>query len=368
MPSLSMLLTERAILTSLTPPLPAVLAILDAHITSLQLHAAAPFAAPSRPMVGGGSPPSSPTSSAGGSPPAAGGAPLIRKRAKVSIPTARYPTTNFVGRLLGPRGLSLQSLERSTSTRIMIRGRGSVRKDREASVRGKPGWEHVFTDPLHVVIEVDVGAGGELEADRRLKSAKEAVELLLVPVAEERDALKRAQLRELAILNGSFRGGGGGAGGLHGAAGGVRVIEVNDGVGASTGGGGKLQPIGTKAPGGGAYGAPARAGLPHSPGSDCSSLTEEEGAGGGGGGGAEAEARLPPSLDLDSWDEVGVAAAGGGEEAPAGRRAAWGAVASPLTPMTPLAPAGGIWGARGGGAGGQLAATARPFCPAGGRC
>jgi len=366
MPSLSMLLTERAILTSLTPPLPAVLSILDAHITSLQLHAAAPFAAPSRPLGVGGSPPSSPTSSAGSSPAPAGSAPLIRKRAKVSIPTARYPTTNFVGRLLGPRGLSLQSLERSTSTRIMIRGRGSVRKDREASVRGKPGWEHVFTDPLHVVIEVDVGAGGELEADRRLKSAKEAVELLLVPVAEERDALKRAQLRELAILNGSFRGGGG-AGGLPGGAGGVRIIEVNDGVGASTGGGGKLQPIGTKAPGAGLIGGGLRPGVA-SPGSDCSSLTEEE----VGGCGAEAEARLPPSLDLDSWDDVGVAAAVA-EEASSARRgggAAWGAATplTPMTPMTPLAPAGGIWGARGGAAGGQLAATARPFCPAGARC
>lgn len=361
MPSLSSLLTERAILTSLSPPLPAVLSILDAHITSLQLHAAAPF--PSAAGMGcGGSPPTSPTSASSPSPGA--GAPLIRKRAKVSIPTARYPTTNFVGRLLGPRGLSLQSLERSTSTRIMIRGRGSVRKDREASVRGKPGWEHVFSDPLHVVIEVDVGAGGEVEADRRLKSAKEAVELLLVPVAEERDALKRAQLRELAILNGSFRGGGGGGGGLGGVAGGgVRVIEVNDGVGAATGGGGKLQPIGTKAPGGpcAANLSGMVAGVAASPGSDCSSLTEEEGGCGG-----EAEARLPPSLDLDSWDEMDAGAADeAGTPGASGRR--WG-----MSPMTPLAPVGGIWaprvgGAAGGSAGGQLAATARPFCPAGAR-
>lgn len=246
----------------------------------------------------------------------------------------------------------------------MIRGRGSVRKDREASVRGKPGWEHVFSDPLHVVIEVDVGAGGEVEADRRLKSAKEAVELLLVPVAEERDALKRAQLRELAILNGSFRGGGGGGGGLGGVAGGgVRVIEVNDRVGAATGGSGKLQPIGTKAPGGpcAANLSSIGAGLAVSPGSDCSSLTEEDGGCGG-----EAEARLPPSLDLDSWDETDAGTAEDvGTPGASGRR--WG-----MSPMTPLAPAGGIWaprvgGAAGGPSGGQLAATARPFCPAGAR-
>jgi len=127
-----------------------------------------------------------------------------KKRVKLPIPADKYPEYNFVGRLLGPRGATLKALERETGCKIMIRGRGSIRKDKETEVRGKPGWEHVFNEPLHVVIEADFE---EPHASRALNRAKEAIELLLVPVPEENDSLKRQQLRDLAILNGTFRGG-----------------------------------------------------------------------------------------------------------------------------------------------------------------
>eukprot|EP00177_Eucheuma_denticulatum_P005632 GFKZ01010253.1.p1 GENE.GFKZ01010253.1~~GFKZ01010253.1.p1 ORF type:complete len:632 (-),score=66.08 GFKZ01010253.1:589-2406(-) len=130
--------------------------------------------------------------------------PSLRKRVKLRVPAEKYPDYNFVGRLLGPRGATLKRLERETRCRIMIRGKGSIRKDKEAEVRGKPGWEHVFHEPLHVVIEV-VDIPDEHIADRILASARDIVELLLVPVPEERDSLKRAQLRDLAILNGTHR-------------------------------------------------------------------------------------------------------------------------------------------------------------------
>lgn len=128
----------------------------------------------------------------------------IRKRVKLRVPAEQYPDYNFVGRLLGPRGATLKRLERDTGCRIMIRGKGSIRKDKEAEVRGKPGWEHVFHEPLHVVIEV-VDAADDVAAERILLRARELVEMLLIPVPEERDSLKRAQLRDLAILNGTHR-------------------------------------------------------------------------------------------------------------------------------------------------------------------
>lgn len=128
----------------------------------------------------------------------------VRKRVKLRVPAEQYPDYNFVGRLLGPRGATLKRLERETGCRIMIRGKGSIRKDKEADVRGKPGWEHVFHEPLHVVIEV-VDSPDEISATRILAHAKQLVEMLLVPVPEERDSLKRAQLRDLAILNGTHR-------------------------------------------------------------------------------------------------------------------------------------------------------------------
>lgn len=128
----------------------------------------------------------------------------IRKRVKLPVPAEQYPDYNFVGRLLGPRGATLKRLERESGCRIMIRGKGSIRKDKEAEVRGKPGYEHVFNEPLHVVIEV-VDATDENSANQILRRAKEFVEMLLIPVPEERDSLKRAQLRDLAILNGTHR-------------------------------------------------------------------------------------------------------------------------------------------------------------------
>lgn len=142
---------------------------------------------------GGGVPPPPPPP-----PPAV---PLTRKRAKILIPTS-HPRVNFIGKLLGPRGSSLRSLERSTGTRIMIRGRGSIRPEREPAVRGRPGWEHL-SEALHVVIEAE---GDEATAARALRRAREAVGLLLVPVDEERDELKKQQRRDLAILNGRCRG------------------------------------------------------------------------------------------------------------------------------------------------------------------
>eukprot|EP00178_Gracilaria_changii_P020942 TRINITY_DN616_c0_g1_i1.p1 TRINITY_DN616_c0_g1~~TRINITY_DN616_c0_g1_i1.p1 ORF type:complete len:690 (+),score=135.57 TRINITY_DN616_c0_g1_i1:220-2070(+) len=128
----------------------------------------------------------------------------VRKRVKLRVPADQYPEYNFVGRLLGPRGATLKRLERDTGCRIMIRGKGSIRKDKEADVRGKPGWEHVFNEPLHVVIEV-VDSPDDISATRILNHAKQLVEILLIPVPEERDSLKRAQLRDLAILNGTHR-------------------------------------------------------------------------------------------------------------------------------------------------------------------
>jgi hypothetical protein len=127
---------------------------------------------------------------------------IVKKRCRVSVPADQYPDYNFVGRLLGPRGATLKKLEKETGCKIMIRGKGSIRKDKENEVRGKPGWEHVFSEPLHVILEAEME---ESQADYALERAKELVELLLIPVPEDRDTLKREQLRELAMLNGTLR-------------------------------------------------------------------------------------------------------------------------------------------------------------------
>ncbi|XP_030412568.1 protein quaking isoform X6 [Gopherus evgoodei] len=101
----------------------------------------------------------------------------------------------------------------------MVRGKGSMRDKKKVSFksrgnldpavleveeeqnRGKPNWEHLNED-LHVLITVE---DAQNRAEIKLKRAVEEVKKLLVPAAEGEDSLKKMQLMELAILNGTYR-------------------------------------------------------------------------------------------------------------------------------------------------------------------
>uniref|UniRef100_A0A2K5LG43 STAR protein homodimerisation region domain-containing protein n=1 Tax=Cercocebus atys TaxID=9531 RepID=A0A2K5LG43_CERAT len=74
-------------------------------------------------------------------------------------------------------------------------------KPKEEQNRGKPNWEHLNKD-LHVLITVE---NAQNRAEIKLKRAVEEVKKLLVPAAEREDSLKKMQLMELAILNGTYR-------------------------------------------------------------------------------------------------------------------------------------------------------------------
>ncbi|GFG38428.1 hypothetical protein Cfor_02468, partial [Coptotermes formosanus] len=109
---------------------------------------------------------------------------------------------NFVGRILGPRGMTAKQLEQETGCKIMVRGRGSMRdKKKEELNRGKPNWEHL-NDELHVLITVE---DTENRATMKMQRAVEEVKKLLIPVADGEDELKKRQLMELAIINGTYR-------------------------------------------------------------------------------------------------------------------------------------------------------------------
>uniref|UniRef100_A0A7S2ZG30 K Homology domain-containing protein n=1 Tax=Rhodosorus marinus TaxID=101924 RepID=A0A7S2ZG30_9RHOD len=119
-----------------------------------------------------------------------------KKRIKLMIPVDRYPDYNFVGRLLGPRGATLKHLEKETGCRIMIRGKGSIRKEKENDVRGKPGYEHAFSKPLHVIIETDMRDAAGSQA---LSKAAEIIESLLMPPPDDRESAKLLPTRELGL-------------------------------------------------------------------------------------------------------------------------------------------------------------------------
>ncbi|CAI9768430.1 unnamed protein product [Fraxinus pennsylvanica] len=126
----------------------------------------------------------------------------VKKIMRLDIPVDNFPNFNFVGRLLGPRGNSLKRVEATTGCRVYIRGKGSIKDpDKEEKLRGRPGYEHL-NEPLHILIEADLPAN---IVDIRLRQAQEIIEELLKPVDETQDYIKRQQLRELAMLNSSFR-------------------------------------------------------------------------------------------------------------------------------------------------------------------
>ena len=64
---------------------------------------------------------------------------------------------NLLGRLLGPKGVTLKRIQAETQTKISILGRGSIRdKKREEELRNssEPGYEHL-KDSLHILIEAN---------------------------------------------------------------------------------------------------------------------------------------------------------------------------------------------------------------------
>ncbi|XP_048765202.1 protein quaking-B-like isoform X4 [Ostrea edulis] len=121
---------------------------------------------------------------------------------KLYVPVKEHPDFNFVGRILGPRGMTAKELEQFTGCKIMVRGKGSMRdKKKEEQNRGKPNWEHL-NEELHVLITVEDTIN---RAEVKMAKAMEEVKKLLVPAPEGEDDLKKMQLMELAILNGTYR-------------------------------------------------------------------------------------------------------------------------------------------------------------------
>ncbi|XP_051145417.1 KH domain-containing protein At1g09660/At1g09670 [Andrographis paniculata] len=128
--------------------------------------------------------------------------PVVKRVIRLDIPVEKYPNYNFVGRILGPRGNSLKRVEAMTECRIYIRGRGSIKDSvKEDKLKDKPGYEHL-NELLHLLVEAEFP---EDIIDGRIDHAVAVLENLLKPVDESMDAYKKQQLRELAMLNGTFR-------------------------------------------------------------------------------------------------------------------------------------------------------------------
>ncbi|CAI5703474.1 unnamed protein product [Peronospora effusa] len=112
---------------------------------------------------------------------------------KIYIPIHDFPSYNFIGLIIGPRGNTQKRMERETNCKIAIRGKGSVK---EGSKGKKVNGDE--NDELHVLITGD--------RDEDLDRAAKEVQSLLVPVDDTKNSHKQKQLRELALINGTLRG------------------------------------------------------------------------------------------------------------------------------------------------------------------
>eukprot|EP01116_Phalansterium_solitarium_P018852 TRINITY_DN5118_c0_g1_i1.p1 TRINITY_DN5118_c0_g1~~TRINITY_DN5118_c0_g1_i1.p1 ORF type:complete len:448 (+),score=148.91 TRINITY_DN5118_c0_g1_i1:145-1488(+) len=116
----------------------------------------------------------------------------IKKTRRIYIPQEKYPEYNFIGLIIGPRGNTQKRMERDTGCKIVIRGKGSV-KEGKTGGKVNPGDD----DKLHVLITA--------ETDEQLTKASRLINELLVPMDENLNKHKQAQLRELAEINGTVR-------------------------------------------------------------------------------------------------------------------------------------------------------------------
>ncbi|CAB3406515.1 unnamed protein product [Caenorhabditis bovis] len=121
----------------------------------------------------------------------------------VLIPIDEYPSYNFIGRIIGPRGMTAKQLEKDTGCRIMVRGYYLNKIYGRAPRNGLLDENDPSESPLRVVLET---TGPRKEANERLNAAINVVKSLLVPPSDGQDELKRRQLVELAVMNGTYRG------------------------------------------------------------------------------------------------------------------------------------------------------------------
>lgn len=127
---------------------------------------------------------------------------------KVYIPATDFPEVIFIGQILGPRGRSLAEMNTQSGAHIVIRGKGSVKEGRASHFRGHrenatTRAMHTTNDqhePLHCLITADT--------QEKVKHAKELVNEVIENAAsapEEQNQRKHNQLRQLAVINGTFR-------------------------------------------------------------------------------------------------------------------------------------------------------------------
>ena len=116
-----------------------------------------------------------------------------KKQIKIYLPEDEFPQHNFIGMIIGPRGSTQRRMEKESGAKISLRGRGSTKEGQLKRTADTAEND----EPLHVIITADT--------DEQLNMAYNMVKPLLMPLAEDvKEEYRRAQLTELAIMNGTI--------------------------------------------------------------------------------------------------------------------------------------------------------------------
>lgn len=121
-------------------------------------------------------------------------------REKLYVPADEHPHVGFIGQILGPRGNSLKKMNTESGADIVVRGRGSVKEGRGTNRSNKQGSSNDLSEPLHCLITAD--------SQQKINKAKELLNTVIhnaISAPEYDNDRKRQQLRDLAMMNGTFR-------------------------------------------------------------------------------------------------------------------------------------------------------------------
>lgn len=119
----------------------------------------------------------------------------FRYQEKIWIPQREYPDVNFMGLLIGPRGHTLKKIENDSGCKITIRGKGSLKEG-----KNDPAALAAANEEMHAIVMADT-------VERLSKGVKRINNIIesACSAPQEANELKKAQLRELALLNGTLK-------------------------------------------------------------------------------------------------------------------------------------------------------------------
>ncbi|CEF66135.1 Protein quaking [Strongyloides ratti] len=122
---------------------------------------------------------------------------------KIFIPVNQFPKCNIVGRILGPKGLTVRKLEAMTGCKIRIRGKGSIKNSELSNINPQKIVQNHLNEPLHVLIlaedNLDI-------VEFRLNLAEHEIRKFIFSVIRKKNNYNNGtQLSELIVFNGTFK-------------------------------------------------------------------------------------------------------------------------------------------------------------------